>query len=147
MGHLLGHFHGKHVQIIGLKAPGNYSASIWYNTFSICFWERQKTLTSMILDFLDVSRSPPPKPTIFIFGDPKKPQTIQKNVSFDTILFSQITKCRNSPKNKIVGRNGRRQNPDDTSNQILKILYMKSISIEKHEMKVWKYGAIGSLKL
>ena len=34
--HLLGHSYGKDVQTIGLKAPGNYSASIWYNDFSLC---------------------------------------------------------------------------------------------------------------
>ena len=30
-----GHFYGTYVQIVGLKAPGNYSASIWINKISI----------------------------------------------------------------------------------------------------------------
>ena len=29
----LGYFHGKFMEIIGLKAPGNYPASIWFNIF------------------------------------------------------------------------------------------------------------------
>ena len=28
---------------MGLKAPGNYSASIWINNFSICLWENPQT--------------------------------------------------------------------------------------------------------
>ena len=37
-------------------------------------------------------------------------------------------------------------NPDDPFNKILKISYMRSVSIEKHEMEVWKYGILESLK-
>ena len=45
---LLGHGYCIFLEIIGLKAPGNYSASIWSYNFSICLWENPKTLISMI---------------------------------------------------------------------------------------------------
>ena len=38
-GLFVGHFCGKFMQMIGLKAPGNYSASIWFNNFSTCSTE------------------------------------------------------------------------------------------------------------
>ena len=42
----LGDFYGTYVKvkILGLKAPGNYSASIWYIIFSILLLERAKNL-------------------------------------------------------------------------------------------------------
>ena len=43
------------MEIIGLKAPGNYSAT--YN-LSLCLWESPQLLISMISGFLDVSPSP-----------------------------------------------------------------------------------------
>ena len=45
---LLGHFYNKFMEILGLRAPGNHSASIWFTNFSICLWENLKTLISMI---------------------------------------------------------------------------------------------------
>ena len=54
----LSHVYGKFMEIISLKAPGNYFASIWINNFSICLWENPKTLMSMISGFPDVSPSP-----------------------------------------------------------------------------------------
>ena len=59
----LSFFYGDFLEIIGLKAPGNYSASIWSNIFSICLWESPKLFISMISAFLDVSR--PPKTNYF----------------------------------------------------------------------------------
>ena len=41
------------IEIISLKAPGNYSASFWSNKLSILSLERPKPNTSMISDFLD----------------------------------------------------------------------------------------------
>ena len=37
---------------IGLKAPGNHSASIWTDTFSLCLCEKPKPNISMISEFL-----------------------------------------------------------------------------------------------
>ena len=55
--HLLGHLYGTSIKIIGLEAPGNYSASIWINEISILSLEKnQQTIISMIWGFLDVSR-------------------------------------------------------------------------------------------
>ena len=53
----LGHFYGQYVSIIGLKAPGNYSASIWINKILICFLENPKLPISMISGFLNPSPS------------------------------------------------------------------------------------------
>ena len=54
-GSCLGHLYCKFMEIIGLKALGNYFAAIWFNRFSICSWENTKTLISMISGFSDVS--------------------------------------------------------------------------------------------
>ena len=55
---LLKHLYGKFTEKIGLKAPGNYSASFWSYNFSLCSWERPKNLISMIPGFVDASMSP-----------------------------------------------------------------------------------------
>ena len=73
---LLGHLYGKYVEMIGLKAAGNYSATIWYFKISICLWEKVKLLTSMILGFLNPP--PGPKTKYFILGDTRTPKTIKK---------------------------------------------------------------------
>ena len=49
---------GKCVSIIGLKAPGDYYASIWSDNFSMCLWENLKFLISMISGLVDMSPSP-----------------------------------------------------------------------------------------
>ena len=54
---IVGSFYGKFMEIISLKSPGNYSASIWINIFSICLGESLKTIISMISGFWDVSLS------------------------------------------------------------------------------------------
>ena len=48
----LSRFHGKCMEMICLKAPGNYSASVWTYNFSICLCERSKPNISMISGFL-----------------------------------------------------------------------------------------------
>ena len=50
---LLGHLYGKFIEIIGLKAPGNYSASSWSYNLSILFCEGPKPNISMNFGFLD----------------------------------------------------------------------------------------------
>ena len=54
----VGHLYGTCMEIISLKAPGNYSASFWSYHFSICLWENLKLLISMISALWDVSRAP-----------------------------------------------------------------------------------------
>ena len=49
---LLGYLYGKLMEIIGLKAPGNYCASIWSNKFSISLLEKQEPDMFMISAFL-----------------------------------------------------------------------------------------------
>ena len=58
---LLLRFYGKFMERIGLKAPGNYSASFWFNNFSILLLETQKSQNVMISGFLG-----PVRP--FIYG-------------------------------------------------------------------------------
>ena len=50
--HLLNRFYGTYYQIDSPKAPGDYSASIRFNNFSILFLERPKTQHFMIPDLL-----------------------------------------------------------------------------------------------
>ena len=62
---------------IRLKAPGNYSASVWYNNCSICLWENAKTLISMISGFWDVSLGNKTNYFLFVFGDTRTPKQIK----------------------------------------------------------------------
>ena len=48
----LGHFYGKSMKIIGLKAPGNYSDQFWSTQISVLFCEEPKNFT--IPWFLDM---------------------------------------------------------------------------------------------
>ena len=57
-GHFLSHLYGKLIEIIGLKAPENYSHQFWSNNFSILLCEGPKNFMFMISGFLDVSRPP-----------------------------------------------------------------------------------------
>ena len=54
VGHVLGNFSGTYYQIIGLKAPGNYSDRIPSNKLSNLLLERQKTNIFMISRLLDL---------------------------------------------------------------------------------------------
>ena len=49
----VGHSYGILGETISSKALGNYSASVWYNIFSICLWEELKLLISMISGILN----------------------------------------------------------------------------------------------
>ena len=54
----LGHFYGNFMEIICLKAPGSYSVPLWSYNFSLCLWERRKTIIFMISGLSDVSLAP-----------------------------------------------------------------------------------------
>ena len=45
-------FYGKFMEKMGLKAPGNYSASFWISNFSILLLENHQTSIFMISGFL-----------------------------------------------------------------------------------------------
>ena len=49
---MFGLFVWKYVDIIRLKAPGNYSASFWSNKISVLLLERPKSPNSMMSGFL-----------------------------------------------------------------------------------------------
>ena len=66
--------------MIGQRAPGNYSVSIWSYNFSICLWESPTTFISTISGRLDVTLAP--KPIICIFGDTRIPKEIKKQPGF-----------------------------------------------------------------
>ena len=51
-------FDGKFMEIIGLKAPGNYSGPFWSSNFSILILENLRDLISMISGFLNASPAP-----------------------------------------------------------------------------------------
>ena len=60
------YFYAKYVEIIGLKAPGNYSASFWSNEISVILCEGPKPNISMISGFLE-----PWSPVFMAFIIPK----------------------------------------------------------------------------
>ena len=55
---LLGHFYGKFMEKMCLKAPEYYSAPILIYAFSACLWGRPKTFISMISGFVIASFFP-----------------------------------------------------------------------------------------
>ena len=50
-GNLLGHLYGKHVEIIGLKAPWDYSDQFWSHKILVLLCEGLKPPNSMISGF------------------------------------------------------------------------------------------------
>ena len=73
------------MEIIGLKAPGNYSGSFWSYNFSICLWESPKTLISMISGLLDVSLSPNTN-IIYLL----RPRDTSRNLRKYQIIFKHV---------------------------------------------------------
>ena len=55
---IFGHFYNKFMEIISLKAPGNYSGSIWTDNFSFCLWQNLKIIISMVSRLSNASPSP-----------------------------------------------------------------------------------------
>ena len=51
LGHLLAHFYGNYVEMVGLKAPGNSSDQFWSNQISVLLYERPKPNISMNYGF------------------------------------------------------------------------------------------------
>ena len=78
---LLGHFYGNYVEIVGLKAPGNYSASFWINRIPILLLENPK-LPSF-----------PLKANYFYLWRPKIKKdmgTFSKNIIFISLMIWEI---------------------------------------------------------
>ena len=71
-------FNGKYVQIIGLKAPGNYSASSWLNKILVLLSEGPKPNISMISGFLT------PREPLFI--DLKIPKDFKKYKKYGNVF-------------------------------------------------------------
>ena len=79
-----------------------------------------------------------------------KPQDTLKNSKKSPIISKHIIwESQNVEHRKLWTTSKRRTptNPDDPSNQFLKILDMGSIASRKHEMTCWLYGIIETLKL
>ena len=70
-GHLLNSFYGKDVEILGLNAPGNYSASCWTNKILVLLCEEPKPNMFMISGYLT-----PGEPLFMTFNIPKILQRI-----------------------------------------------------------------------
>ena len=64
--HLLGDFHGKYVQIVGLTAPGNYSDQFWSNKNLVLLCEGPKPKMFIYSGFLN--------PWSFVFMDLNMPK-------------------------------------------------------------------------
>ena len=75
-----------------------------------------------------------PKPFIFIFGDPRIPQTIQDNSIFLEKYCFRKSYFLESPKLGSFRQDGCREIPPIRLNTFLEILTMGPISINKHEM-------------
>ena len=131
----LGQLYCKFMEIMGLKAPGSYSASIWSYNFSICLWEIPKTIMFMISVLLN--GSPSPKTIYFHLWRPQDTSKRSKKIPnyFDAfmVMIFTILKIQNVDFSKRWAS----KNPDDPSNNILKILDMRSVSIKQHEMHIW----------
>ena len=127
VGFLLGNLYGTFLEIIGLKAPGNYSASIWSYSFSICLWERLKTFISMISGFSDVS----PSPGINYFHLLRHQDTLTKSrrsqILSECYYFHIINIKKWTSNNNKFWRRRALETPEDPFNKFLKILDTRSI--------------------
>ena len=125
---ILGNFWSELMEIIRLKALGNYSASFWSYNISICLWERPKLLSSMISGFPNVSLFS--TPIIVIFGDLRiRQQKSKKNsqliLEILMLIFLEIPRIRLMTSWKYR-------------------IWCQYLSIKKHE---WKFGNMESLNL
>ena len=86
-GQKLGRFYGKYHCIIGLKAPGNYSAPDWSNKIPILLFEKTK-----ISNFHDFWIFEPVEPRIYSFYYTKILQTNRENMgtSWKHIIFGNL---------------------------------------------------------
>ena len=114
----MGNFCGRFMQRICLKAPGNYSGSIWSYKFSICLWENPNNFIYPISGFLDVSLKP--KTNIFYLWRPQ--DTLNKSKKRIIFEASYICRFQNVANTKTLDIFERRapENPDDPCNEILK---------------------------
>ena len=62
------------MQIIGLKAPANYSGPSWINNCPLCLWQNPKALIFLMSGLLDVS----PRPKTNILWDTRMLQKHQE---------------------------------------------------------------------
>ena len=128
---LVGHVYGNFLEIIWPEAPGNYSGPFWFNSFSICLWEKLKTLISMLSGFSDVSMN---HQTIYFylsrpqdsFTHPRKPHIFEH--IFVNIKSSEIENVQH------FGKDGHRQLMEI---RLFFNLGYGSISSREHEMDNW----------
>ena len=88
-----GAFYCKFIKIIGLKAAGNYSASIWINRSSLCLWEKPKTSFLWFRDFR--TRPWAPTPTISL----ETPDTRTPKQTRTSLEHFEIESADNFSKN------------------------------------------------
>ena len=114
---------------------------LWFNlnlyNFSICSWDNPETLISTISGLLDVS--PSPKTNSFYFWRHKDTSTNQAQTRNISETCDYYIKFRNFGNPKVCHflKRWAPNNDEDPSTIFLKILDMRSISIEKHEMRIW----------
>ena len=118
------------------KAPGNYSASIWYNNFRFAYGRAPKP--SFLWFRICWTRPRAPKPILFIFWDTKIPN---KNQEKSWAIFKKyyVYKSRNFGNPKLWQFSKRRapKHPDDPSDKILRILDMTSKSVKNGNLEIW----------
>ena len=100
----LSNFDSEFVEKICLKVPGNYSASIWIDNFSICVRENKKTCISMILGFLNPS--PSPKTNYLSLETPGYLKEIKKIPKQVQMISFFITEFRKSQFLTILAKTG-----------------------------------------
>ena len=83
----MGRFYGNFMEIIGLKAPGNYSASFRSNNFRFAYVRDQKTNIVMISGFVD-----PGQPLFMDLNIPNyfKTYTRNRNIVLKHIIFENL---------------------------------------------------------
>ena len=88
-------------------------------------------------DFGAFERVPEPQNQYYLcfetpgyFLKTRNPWNVLKDIMFLNLKNSEISLNN-------FGKDGRRKESGDPSNEILKVLDMRSISIKKHEMEIW----------
>ena len=100
-----------------------------------------ETQTSHFYDFGTFGRVPEPQNQVFfILGDTRRPKESRKIPGTFKNTFWYKSQLLGNPNFCQLSKRWAPTNPDDLSNKTLKILDMRSISINKHDIEMWWYG-------
>ena len=135
----LRHFYGQYVSIKGLKALGNYSASIWIEKIPILLWESPTNSHFYNFGIFEPVTKPPNQPFLSLEtpGHLQQNQENNPGTFLNSVIFVNLKLWEIYYKFCQFGKRRAPRNDETPLNNISKIMDMGSISINKQEMEIW----------